>query len=147
MPVAAGEALSWRGDGEGRAATARRLSAACDFDTAAATELHSHSIGLAPAGDDLGAGLSSPEALRSAEVVASHFHPPASVSLPFWARVVSGPDSVPPGHTHTLSHGLDDFFVLSFRKDGHLFDRDVAREDPEQCASDVSHERAPRGRR
>ena len=98
----------------------------CDFDTAAATGMHRHTIALSPAGDDLRAAPSSGDALAIAEAVAAHFLPPARVSLPFWARVVSAADSTPVGYTASLGHGLDDFIVLPVRRDGHLAGRNVA---------------------
>lgn len=62
-----------------------------------------------------------------ADAIASHFSPPSTVTLPLWARLTStgnranGSD----GSTRPVSHGLDAFFGLTLRPDGHLASTDV----------------------
>jgi len=98
----------------------------CSFDTASRIVGHHDTLGLAPIGANLQPVAGMDEELSVADAIRSYFQPPASVSVPFWARVFAPHQEVTqPTTTKIPGHGLSDFFFLKLRADGHLAERNI----------------------
>ena len=79
---------AWRAAAPVRPSGARVPSPAdCAFDTASRIVVHRDTLGLAPIGANLQPASGVDEELSVADAIRSFFQPPASLSVPFWARV------------------------------------------------------------
>lgn len=104
---------------------AQSPSTACAFDTAAFTFTHSFTLGISAANPDLTPADGPPEAVEAARTIAAYFDPPASLALPFWARVAPAREDRPPPPSSYVGHGLDDFIHLTLGANGRLADRRI----------------------
>jgi TonB family protein len=97
----------------------------CPPDTTGRSELERVGLGLAPGENAASVEGAESEYLLAAEALRAHFTPPASVSLPLWARFLAPEDSVPRELTDALGYGLASGVSFRLRADGRLADSSV----------------------
>lgn len=110
-------------------AAAQGGEAACSFDTAAVTRPVSVAIGLVATPGRETPAQQSLRRVYAAQAIAEHFEPPATVSLPLWARVQPpAPDSAqaPQGQTsNAVGNGLHSELVFHLTPEGRLRDTTI----------------------
>lgn len=117
-------------------AAAAQSPPACSFDTAAATRSVPVTIGLAPGRLRSDPGLLPDDYNFAVQAVRAHFTPPATVTLPVWARTAP-PDPSPWDGTDLPRYGLYSDVVFRLESSGRLADTavTVATASPELTAS------------